>query len=251
MRPQTILITGASSGIGRALALEYGRGGAKIALCARRVPELEILSGEIRSAGGSSICIPLDVCDADAVAEALGRADRDLGGLEMVIANAGRGTSRHSSRLTWPEVAAILDVNVRGAMATLVAAIPIFLAHRRGHLVGISSLAGRRALPMSAAYSASKSALSTFLESLRIDLAHAGLRVTDVQPGFVSTPMIADSTHARPFCWPVDKAARHIVRKLEGAPAVVAFPWPLVLATSFGRLLPAAIYDRLIRASKP
>jgi NADP-dependent 3-hydroxy acid dehydrogenase YdfG len=251
MRPQSILITGASSGIGRALALEYARGGAKLALCARRAAELESLATEIRALGGSSMCIPLDVCDTDATADAVGRADRELGGLEMVIANAGRGGSRHSGRLTWPEVAAILDVNIRGAMATLVAAIPIFLAHRRGHLVGISSLAGRRALPMSAAYSASKSALSTFLESLRIDLAAAGLRVTDVQPGFVTTPMIANSPHPKPFSWPVDKAARHIVRKLDGAPAAIAFPWPLVLATAVGRLLPAPIYDRVMRASKP
>ncbi len=250
MRPHSIFVSGASSGIGRALALEYARGGAKLALCARRVPELEALATEIHSLGGRAICIPLDVTDTDAVADAVNRADRDLGGLEMVIANAGRGGSRHASRLTWPEVAAILDVNVRGAMATLVAAIPIFLAHRHGHLVGVSSLAGRRALPMSAAYSASKSALSTFLESLRIDLAAAGVRVTDVQPGFVGTPMIANSPHPRPFCWPADRAARHIARKLDDAPAVVTFPWPLVLATSFGRLLPAAIYDRVIRASK-
>jgi short-subunit dehydrogenase len=251
MRPQSILITGASSGIGRALALEYARGGAKLAVCARRVPELETLAAEVRALGGSAICIPLDVCDTDAVSDAVLRADRELGGLETVIANAGRGTSRHSSRLTWPDVAATLDVNVRGAIATLVAAIPVFLAHRRGHLVGISSLAGRRALPLSAAYSASKAALSTFLEALRIDLAAAGLRVTDVQPGFVETPMIANSRHAKPFCWPVDKAARHIVRKLDSAPAVIAFPWQLVLATSVGRLLPVPIYDRVMRASKP
>ena len=251
MRPQSILITGASSGIGRALALEYARGGAKLALCARRAPELETLATEVNALGGRAMCIPLDVCDTDAVADAVARADRELGGLEMVIANAGRGSSRHSSRLTWQDVAAILDVNVRGAMATLVAAIPIFLAHRRGHLVGVSSLAGRRALPMSAAYSASKSALSTFLESLRIDLAASGIRVTDVQPGFVATPMIASSAHPRPFCWPVDRAARHIARKLDSAPAVVAFPWPLVLATAVGRLLPALVYDRVMRASKP
>jgi NADP-dependent 3-hydroxy acid dehydrogenase YdfG len=249
-RAQSILITGASSGIGRALALEYARGGAKLALCARRLPELETLATEVRALGGTAISLPLDVCDTDAVADAVARADRDLGGLEMVIANAGRGASRHSSRLTWPEVAATLDVNVRGALATLVAAIPIFLAHRGGHLVGVSSLAGRRALPMSAAYSASKAALSTFLESLRIDLAAAGVRVTDVQPGFVETPMIANRSHGKPFCWPVDRAARHIVDKLDGAPAVVAFPWPLVFATAVGRLLPAPVYDRVMRASK-
>jgi NADP-dependent 3-hydroxy acid dehydrogenase YdfG len=250
MRPRSVLITGASSGIGRALALEYARGGASLAICARRAPELEALATEVRTLGGSALPIPLDVCDAEAVADAVRRADRDLGELEMVIANAGRGASKHASRLAWNDVASILDVNVRGAMATLVAAIPIFLAHQRGHLVGISSLAGRRALPLFAAYSASKSALSTFLESLRIDLAPAGLRVTDVRPGFVDTPMIANTRNPTPLRWPVDKAAGHIVQRLERAPAVIAFPWPLVLATNLARVLPAPLYDRVVRAGK-
>jgi NAD(P)-dependent dehydrogenase (short-subunit alcohol dehydrogenase family) len=250
MRPHSILITGASSGIGRALALEYARGGAAVAVCARRAPELDSLSTEIRALGGRALAIPLDVRDTDAMSDAVRRADAELGNLEMVIANAGIGSTQHASRLDWNAVAAVLDVNVRGAFATLVAAIPLFLAHRRGHLVGVSSLAGRRALPRSAAYSASKSALSTFLESLRIDLASAGLGVTDVQAGFVDTPMALGSNHPRPFQWPVDKAARHIARRLERSPAVIAFPWPLVLATSIGRLLPAAIYDRLIRSAE-
>jgi short-subunit dehydrogenase len=250
MRPHSILITGASSGIGRALALEYARGGADLVLCARRTHELETLATDVGALGGKATCIPLDVCDAEAVIDAVRRADRDLDGLEMVIANAGRGGSLHSSRLGWQDVAAILDVNVRGAMATLVAAIPIFLAHQGGHLVGISSLAGRRALPASAAYSASKSALSTFLEALRIDLSPAGVLVTDVRPGFVETSVLADKTHPTPLRWPVDKAARHIAHKLERAPAVIAFPWPLVLATSIGRMLPASIYGRLVRSAK-
>jgi NADP-dependent 3-hydroxy acid dehydrogenase YdfG len=250
MRPKSVFISGASSGIGRSLALEYARGGADLAVCARRAPELELLATEIRALGRRAVSIPLDVRDAGAVKDAVLRADRELGGLEMVIANAGIGSPRHSSRLDWDDVAAIVDVNVRGAMATLVSAIPIFLAQQRGHLVGISSLAGRRALPMSAAYCASKSALSTFLEALRIDLSPAGLQVTDVRPGFVDTPMIAKRKHPAPFRWPVDKAARHIVRRLEDAPGVIAFPWQLVLATSVGRVLPAWMYERAVRRSK-
>jgi len=249
MRPHTVLITGASGGIGRALALEFARGGARLAVCARRAAELETLAVEARALGGDALCIPLDVCDPDAVRDAVRRADRDLGSLDMVIANAGRADTKLATRLTWDDVAPVLDVNVRGAMATLVSAIPIFLAQQRGHLVGISSLAGIRGLPTSAAYSASKAALSTFLESLRIDLAPAGIRVTDVQPGFVATPANLEAKHATPFMWPVDRTARHIVRRLERAPAVVAFPWPLVLATRFARLLPAWLYDRVVRGS--
>jgi NADP-dependent 3-hydroxy acid dehydrogenase YdfG len=247
-RTRTILITGASSGIGRALALEYARGAASVALCARRTAKLEEVAGEVRALGGTALVLPLDVTDPEAVADTLRRADRELGALDMVIANAGMGTRRHASRLTWQDVAPIVDVNLGGAMATLVAAVPIFLAHQRGHLVGVSSLAGRRALPMSAAYCASKSALSAFLESLRIDLVPAGLRVTDVRPGFVDTPLLVGRKQGTPYLWSVDRAARHIVKKLDRAPAVLAFPWQLVLATGLGRLLPASIYDWMIRA---
>jgi short-subunit dehydrogenase len=245
---ETVLITGASSGIGRALALEYAGRGAHLALCARRAAELESLAVEVRALGGEALCLPVDVCDAAAIAEAVRRADRELGSLDRVIANAGRGDTRLSTRLTWEQVATVIDVNIRGAMATLVAAIPIFLAQQRGHLVGISSLSGSRGLPLSAAYSASKAALSTFLESLRIDLAPAGIRVTDVQPGFVATPFHDNASYRTPFIWSVDKAARHILRRLDRRPAVVAFPWPVVFATRFARLLPPWLYDRVARA---
>jgi NADP-dependent 3-hydroxy acid dehydrogenase YdfG len=247
-RPRTILITGASSGIGRALALEYARGGAHLALAARREAELDATAFEARRLGGSAVSYVLDVADVDAVNDAVRRADHELAGLDMVIANAGRGDTKLSTRLTWNDVGPVLDVNVRGALATLVAAIPVMLAQKQGHIVGVSSLAGIRGLPTSAAYSASKAAVSTFLESLRIDLAPTGVRVTDVQPGFVATPINEGANHPMPFRWPVEKAARHIARRLESAPAVVAFPWPLVLATRFGRLLPAFLYDRIVRA---
>ncbi len=250
MRPHTLFITGASSGIGRALACEYGRGGAKMALCARREVELNEAASKVRALGGDAIVIPADVGDPAAAAEAVRRAERELGGLDMVIANAGRGDLQRGTHLMWSDVAPVLDVNVRGAMATLVAAIPVFIAQQRGHLVGISSLAGVRGLPRSAAYSASKAALSTFLESLRVDLGSAGVAVTDVQPGFVATSTgDENAAFPMPFRWPVDRAARTIVRRLERAPAVIAFPWPLVVAARLARLLPAWAYDRLARAA--
>jgi NAD(P)-dependent dehydrogenase (short-subunit alcohol dehydrogenase family) len=251
MRPRTLLITGASSGIGRALALEYASGGARVALCARRPAELEAVAGEARARGGDALCLPLDVSDVAAVSEAVRKADRDLGGLDMVIANAGRGGATHASRLTWADIEPMLDVNVRGAFATIAAAIPVFLAQQRGHIVGISSLAGMRGLPQAAAYCASKAALSTFLESIRIDLAPAGIAVTDVRPGFVDTPATANATHPMPLRWSAERAARHVVRRLESRPAAISFPWPLALATRLARLLPAWIYDRAVRSTEP
>lgn len=167
----------------------------------------------------------------------------------MVVANAGCGGIQDASRLTFDDVAPVLDVNIRGALATVIAAIPIMRSRGRGHIVGVSSLAGARGMPASAAYCASKAALSTFLDSLRMDLAPLGIRVTDVQPGFMETPMLQNAKHWTPWRWTADRAARHVVRALDRAPAVVAFPWPLVAATRLARLLPASIYDRAMRTS--
>jgi NADP-dependent 3-hydroxy acid dehydrogenase YdfG len=246
LAPKTVLITGASSGIGRALALEYARRGAHVALVARRESELGSLAETIGSSGGRATPFACDVADAPAIFDAVKRAEGALGGLDMVIANAGVGSSGHAATLKWDDTARLVDVNVKGAFATLSAAIPIFLAQRRGHLVGVSSLAGKRGLPGAGAYSASKAALTTFLETLRIDLRAAGIRVTDVQPGFVETDINPSHNRGRPMLWSAEKAARVIANRLERAPATVAFPWPLVLATSFARHLPAWIYDRVV-----
>jgi short-subunit dehydrogenase len=246
---RTVLVTGASSGIGRAIALELAKGGAHLALAARRRDELESVAREIQAGGGRAIVLPLDVSDASAVMDTVRRADRDLGSLDMVIANAGVGFFGHASTMRWEDVTRQIDVNVRGAMATLCAAIPIFLAQGQGHLVAVTSLAGRRGLPKSAPYSAGKAAVSTFLESLRIDLRDAGIRVTDIQPGFVDTAMTKKSKHPMPFMWTSERAARYMVRRLAAAPATIAFPWPLDLLTRVSQLLPAWLYDRVARAS--
>jgi short-subunit dehydrogenase len=240
--PKTVLITGASSGIGRELSLEYARRGSHVMAVARREPELDALVAEITKAGGKASRMVCDLADANAAHALVAKAAEELGSLEMVIANAGMGGAQHGARIGLDDVTKMIAVNVTGAMATLVAAIPIMLHQKQGHLVGVTSLAGRRALPASALYSASKAALSTFLEGLRIDLADARILVTDVQPGFVATPMTADAKHPMPFLWDAPKAARYIADELESAPGVVAFPFPLTFLTRLGRVLPYGVY---------
>jgi len=248
MPPLTVFITGASSGIGRALALEYAARGARLALAARRVDELEHTLALVREKGGDGFILPLDVTNSAAVKDAVARAARDLGSLEMVIANAGFGGQTPAATMQWEDAAPMLRTNIEGSIATLVAAVPILMAQKRGHLVGISSLAGRRGLPQAATYSATKAALSAFLESMRMDLAPAGILVTDVQPGFVHTPGTANATNPKPFVWPVEKAARVIARRLDRAPAIISFPWPLATLTAIGRILPHWLYAPIIRA---
>ncbi len=245
--PSTVLVTGASSGIGRALALEYAKRGAHVMAVARREPELGSLCESIRATGGKASFLTCDVANARAAYDVVKKAEAELGGLDMVIANAGVGTSRHAARLTLEDVQTSIEVNVTGAMATLLAAVPIMLGQSHGHLVGVTSLAGRRALPSASSYSASKAALSTFLEGLRIDLEPAGLRVTDVQPGFVDTPMTKPNEFPMPFMWDAPKAARYIADRLERAPGIVAFPLPLRFLTRLSQVAPFGLHAAVTR----
>ena len=249
--PKTVLVTGASSGIGRALAIELARRGAHVMAAARREAELSALCEEITANGGRASFAVCDVTDTDAAVEVVRKAERDLGSLDMVISNAGVGGSVHSSRLDVASTARMIDVNVRGAITPLVAAIPIMLAQQQGQIVGVSSLAGRRALPTAAVYNATKAALSTFLEALRMDLGPAGILVTDIQPGFVETEITAKNKFPMPFIWKADKAARVICDRLERGPRIIAFPLPLDLLSRFTRYWPYALHSWVARSLTP
>lgn len=242
---RTAFITGASSGIGAALATRLAAHGVEVALAARRAPELEALAAEISRAGGRARVFVLDVSDPAAVERTLHAADDALGGIDLVVANAGVGQQRWAGKLTFADCAPTIDVNVTGAVATLVALLPRMVERGRGHLCGISSLAQYRGMPRSAAYSASKAFLSTFLEGLRVDLRSTPVRVTDVRPGFVKTPILDGADHPIPFLVEVDRAAEIIHRALDAEDAVVAFPWQLATLVRSSRILPPAIWDRV------
>lgn len=241
--PKTVLVTGASSGIGRALVLEFAKRGAHVMASARREAELASLCTEAVAAGGRCSFTVCDVSDPEAAAEVVRKAERDLGSLDMLVSNAGVGGSTHSSRLDVASVSRMIDVNVRGAIAPIIAAIPIMLGQKHGQIVGVSSLAGRRALPTAAVYNATKAALSVFLEGLHMDLSPAGIQVTDVQPGFVATDMTARNKFKMPFLWDAERAAGHIADRLEDAPRILAFPLPMDFLTRFSRHLPYSLHS--------
>ncbi len=246
MIPKSVFITGASSGLGRALALEYGKRGAHVTVAARRETELASLQTEIEAAGGKASVLVLDVADAEAAHGAARKADALMGSLDLVIANAGLGGATHASRIELSDLSRMMDVNVRGAMATLLGAVPIMMEQKRGQLAGVSSLAGRRVLPAGAPYSASKAALAVFMEGLRLDLATAGIEVSDVQPGFVDTPLTQKNDFEMPFIWPAERAARYIADRLESNPRIVAFPFPLTFLTRVSQLMPFGLYRMLV-----
>ena len=247
------LITGASSGLGRAIALELARGGTRVVLTARREAALDTLATEIRAAGGTADVRVLDVTDVRAVIEIVRGMDAEVGGFDLVLANAGIGAASPAPGLSWEELESSLQVNVVGALATLWAGMGPMVARGRGTLAGMSSLAALRGLPGTGAYCAGKACLSTFLETLRVDLCRTKLRVVDLRPGYVRTEMTAVNEGPMPFLLEVDDAARRCVRALERGTPVFAFPRRAALLVRLISLLPRPLFHRVAgpKASDP
>jgi short-subunit dehydrogenase len=232
------LITGASSGIGAAMARELSRRRYSLALLARRADLLDQLATELPD----TLAIPCDVTDAAAVHEAVKRA----GPIDVAIANAGIGVTGHAWTIV-DEAEAMMRVNYFGMLYLFGAVVPAMIERGAGRFAGIASIAGLRGLPSASGYSASKAAMQAFLESARVELAPLGVRVTTVNPGFIATPMTQKNKFRMPFLMQADAAARIIVDGIEHGARIVEFPRPMSVAMRFARLLPSALYDRVIR----
>src|SRR5262249_25068978 len=196
---RTALVTGASSGIGRALSAWLARRGVQVFAAARRLEALEALQAEAQSSPGKLVPVAMDVADARGTLQQIQKLDAGCGGLDLVVANAGVGFYARAKRFQWEHVERTIQVNVLGASATLSAVLPKMVERNSGHLVGMSSLASFRGFPRTAAYSASKAYLATFLEGLRVDLKSTQVRVTSVHPGFVKSEMTAKNNFKMPF----------------------------------------------------
>jgi short-subunit dehydrogenase len=243
----TALVTGASSGIGRALAIELARTGTRrIALVARRRPELDEAAEAVLSLGAEPLVEVLDVGDADRCAARVREIDAALGDLDLVVANAGLGAAPGADPIAWETLRGPFHVNFCGAAATLTGALGAMIARRRGHLVGIGSLASYGALPEAAAYCAPKAGLAMLLACLDLDLARTGVAVSHVRLGFVRTRMVERSTHAMPQILEPDEAARRIVRRLRERPREVVLPRALGAAARLANLAPRALRTRVL-----
>lgn len=240
---KTVMITGASSGIGRGLALEVSRRGAKVGLIARRAEALADLVREIEAANGKAIALPADVMDADSLRAAADRLRSTFGPIELLVANAGVGATVDGAELKGSDVASIINVNVLGAANSVEAVISEMVKRGSGHLVVISSLAAYRGLPKSAAYCASKAAVSSFFESLRLDLQTRGIAVTIIHPGFIKTPLTAGRHAQMPFLMELDAAVAKIISAIEKRKKSYAFPWQLASVVRVGMIMPNFMYD--------
>src|ERR1044071_3749295 len=244
-REKVVLITGASSGIGRALALELGRRGARLGLTARRGEELLKLGEEVERAGGEALAFPADVRDPEALKGVAERVRERWGGVDVLVANAGMSSTTAGTRLNAGEAGDVITINVLGVINSVAAVLPGMLERGAGHLVAISSLSSYRGMPKSSLYSASKAAVSTLFESLRVDLRRSGIDVTTIHPGFIRTPMTAGRKKKLPFLLEPEDAARRIVRAVERRARTYAFPWQLASLVRVIKHLPDAVYDRI------
>ena len=240
------VITGASSGIGEALARELSRQNWNVGLIARREDRLQSLAGELRGAGGRAVVGVADVTDRGSLLAAVERICNELGSIDLLIANAGIGRPDYLEPFTVEDIELMVRVNVLGVVYAIEAVLPQMMQRRGGQIAAVSSSGAGRGMPGSSGYCASKAAVSTFLEGLRVQLRDHNISVTTICPGFVRTDMTSTNTFHMPWLIEPDDAARRIVRAIRRRRKVFHFPWQMALMVRLFRCLPDWLIARTI-----
>ena len=246
--PRTVLITGATGGIGGALALAYAEPGNILILQGRKADRLAELK-ELCEARGARVLLRVqDLRDLDGLAAWLGEICRHET-VDLVIVNAGVNTNigREGAGESWQDVQTVVEVNVLAAMATVDALLPAFRARGEGQIALMSSLAAYYGLPVTPSYSASKAALKAYGEALRGWLAPENIRVNVIMPGYVESQMCRDMPGPKPFLWSAEKAARCIRRGLARNQPRISFPFWLSSGSWWLSVLHPAISERILR----
>ncbi|HTU88757.1 MAG TPA: SDR family NAD(P)-dependent oxidoreductase [Gemmataceae bacterium] len=243
---QVAVITGASSGIGWALARMLAAEGCKVGLTARRSEQLADLAGRIEKAGGSVAFAVADVAERTQAVAAIHDIAARLGPVDLLVANAGVGAPTTVEPFNVGDIEKQFRVNVLGVIYSLEAVLPEMLQRRRGHVAAISSLAAYKGLPGESAYTSSKAALNVFMDGLRVQLRSKGIAVTTICPGFVQTPMTETNEFKMPWLLTADEAARRIVRALKRKRKVYNFPWQTALLMKCTRWAPDWLLERMM-----
>ncbi len=254
-RGLTALVTGASSGIGRCLALRLASSGARLALVARRADELERLAGEIRSGGGEAVVLPCDVADRAAAEAACAEASRRLGSVDLLVNNAGFGRHRPFVRHEVDDIERMTRVNYLGTVYFTHALLPGMLERRRGWIVFVSSVAGRIASPDEAAYAATKFAVTGLASALSLEVEDAGIHVLTVFPGVIRTPFFDEEALSR--MPPVslrqmvepEKLVDEVIRALRRGRRELTYPRFIALAYRVQALFPGFMRRQLRRTT--
>jgi short-subunit dehydrogenase len=243
---QVAIITGASSGIGWALARALAAEGCKVGLVARRRDQLVELAGQIEESGGSAAFTVGDVAERAQAIAAIHELASRLGPVDLLVANAGVGAPTTLTPFNVGDVEKMFRVNVLGVVYSLEAVLPQMLERRRGHLAAISSLAAYKGLPGESGYTSSKAAVNVFMDGLRVQLRSKGISVTTICPGFVKTPMTEVNEFKMPWLLTAEEAARRIVRALKRKRKVYNFPWQMALFMKFARWAPDWLVERMM-----
>ncbi|HVE50977.1 MAG TPA: SDR family oxidoreductase [Casimicrobiaceae bacterium] len=244
-----MFLTGATSGLGEALARHYASKGATLALFARRDNELQRLARELAPAQVATYAG--DVRNAGDLARAGADFIANRGIPDIVIGNAGvsRGTlTQHAEDL--PAFRAVFDTNVMGLVHTFQPFLQAMIDARHGTLVGIASVAGFRGIPGSGAYSGSKAAAIAYLESLRVEMRATGVSVVTIAPGYIATPLTSKNPYRMPFLLTPERAAELIVHAIDRRKRFYILPWQMAVAGRVLRLLPRWLYDRASARAK-
>ncbi|MCC7260108.1 MAG: SDR family NAD(P)-dependent oxidoreductase [Alphaproteobacteria bacterium] len=243
--PRSILITGASSGIGAALAEAYAAPGVQLFLCARNADRLAEVAARCGARGARVTTACIDVTDSAAMEDWILKVNYDAP-LELVIANAGISAGTAGGTESEKQARAIFAANLDGVLNTVLPIIPYMQTRRHGQIAIMSSLAGLRGMPGAPAYSASKAAVLAYGEGLRGWLRNDNVEVSVICPGFIRTPMTDVNRFPMPFIMDAAKAARIIRRGLARNKARIAFPFPMYAMLWLLRALPVALTDRLL-----
>jgi short-subunit dehydrogenase len=246
LRGKCVWLTGASSGIGEALALELARRGARVAITARRADMLATvqqaasgLSGEVRS-------FPGDVLDCEQMKRVVQDIERTMGPIDVAIPNAGTHIFTVPEQFSSAEYMSIMQLNFGGMLHCIEAVLPSMLARGGGHIAPVASMAGYRGLPRAAAYGASKSAMIHFLESIRFHLVRKGLVISIVNPGFVKTPLTDKNDFRMPFLISAERAAVIMCNGIEKGKREIAFPFLFSRILKLVRMLPDPLYEVIV-----
>ena len=243
--PLKIFITGANSGIGEALAIEYAKQGAILGLVARRKKELQTLQKKLN---GKVLIYEVDVTNINQCRWASEDFIAHHGAPDIVIANAGISTGTLTENFSDIQTfKKIIDTNLNGVINTFYPFIQLFKKREQGQFVGISSIAGIRGLPGSGAYSSSKAALINYLESFRVEMAPYKIDVTTIAPGYIKTPMTDVNNYAMPFIMPVDKAAISFINAIRKKKKFIIIPWQMKIIGYLMHILPIFIWDFLAK----
>jgi len=246
---RTVLIVGASSGIGAEVARQLAPGGNRLVVVARRARELATVAEAVRAAGGTCLDIAADALDPQAAAKVVASAVEAFGSVDIALLNAGQGPDMSMEDVSTDDVSRIMALNYDVVVNYLIPLIDQMKRQPAGGLIAqTNSLAGLMGIPRQGPYSAAKAAARTLIDAARVELAPKGIRFTTIHPGFVATDRVGTDGLPKPFQISQEQAARRVIRALQKEPANCFFPWPTAILVRALRILPARLSALVLRA---